>query len=379
MRVLHLIDTPGPGGAETVLLHIAAGLSARSWDCLVMVPEEGWLSEVARDTGVPVIFNPGHGSADAKYLLGIHNAVRDFSPHLVHAHLLTSSVYASVAAGALNGLPVVCTFHGRPDVPLDDPYLQVKTRLLNRHTNALVCVSWGLRDFMDDEVGKPFDRARVIENGISPPSTHSGRKPLRMGVTGGDDWVVGALGNVRHAKDYRTLVRAAEVVLARRDDVRFQIAGDLTGEPDLTNDLRREIFDRGLGARMELLGFVEEVSEYLQGLDVFTSSSLTEGLPLSTVQALVEARPAVLTDCSGSSEVVEHGETGLLVPVGDPTALAEGILRLIEDRPLSKRLSLRGRQDVGQRFGLERMVLQYEALYRRMIALQETSAGRLGD
>lgn len=364
-NLLHLIDTGGPGGAETVLVNLVRNLPPGQWRSRVLVPRNGWLLEQLRAHGVDARVIPTRGPADLAFLTRLVAQIREFRPRLLHAHLLTSAVYGSMAATLAGNLPVVCTFHGAADVRPQDRMLGVKARILSRAGNSIVYVSHDLRRTLERRLGTRPDLGTVIHNGVSPPDRdHVAdlRGELQLGPHGS---LVGSVGNMRAPKDYPTLLRAARLVLDQGSDVHFVIAGDNAGpRGEAVSALRNTL---GLDINVHFLGFRRDVAAVIGALDVFVSSSASEGLPLATLEAQFLGVPVVLTSVGGVPEIVEHGRTGLLVPPRNPRALAEGISRLLNDRRLAGSMAAEGRRRVEQGFSLEGMLERYIALYRTAI------------
>src|SRR5690606_30908287 len=113
-RVLHVIDTGGPGGAETVFFDVIRSLDTGRWKSVAAVPDEGWIYQKLREEEFPVFVVNSFGSFSRDYLRELSRLVVDHQIDLVHAHLLGPSVYSSVV-GALHGVPVVSTLHGSVD------------------------------------------------------------------------------------------------------------------------------------------------------------------------------------------------------------------------------------------------------------------------
>jgi glycosyltransferase involved in cell wall biosynthesis len=116
------------------------------------------------------------------------------------------------------------------------------------------------------------------------------------------------------------------------------------------------------------LGWRHDLVRLYADLDVVALASLNEGSPVVLIEALAAARPVVGTAVGGVPEVVLDGETGLTVPPSDPPALAEAILRLLNDRPLGERLGAAGRRHVYPRYDSSRLVEDMRNLYLRELA-----------
>jgi glycosyltransferase involved in cell wall biosynthesis len=364
-RVLHLIDTGGPGGAETILDAIVAHHHPESWVLRVVVPEEDWLSNRLRSRGADFVVVRSRRGVAPGLLLRLVKEIRDFRPAVVHAHLLGSGVYGSLAAAIAGDIPLVCTFQGRPDVSPDDRLLSLKARILSRSKNRIVYVSHDLRAYLEPLLGVPSALGPVNHNGVPfvEPKLSGGER--EMCGAGPEDRLVGAVGNIRPAKDYETFVRAAAIVCQCRSNVRFVIAGD--DRSPLAEPLRRLTSELGIDERLRFLGFREDAAALVASFDVFVSSSTTEGLPLATLEAVGLGTPVVLTGVGGVPEIVDSGRTGLLVPPSDPAALAEGILQLLDDPNRASEMARAGATDVRRRFSVQRMCGEYESLYDQLL------------
>jgi glycosyltransferase involved in cell wall biosynthesis len=365
LRILHLIDTGGPGGGETVLLSLAREISKSGWESSVILHDRDWLFSQLEAEGIAHSVYPSGSSFDLGFFLSLRRELRTFRPALVHAHFLTSGVYGSVATELSHSCPLVCTFHGVPDVDPSDRFLGVKARILNRAKNRVVYVSHHLRRHLEALLGVPEGLGRVIHNGVDFKTTLE-PAGLRCALgLGPANLLVGAVGNIRPAKDYANLLRAARLVVDHRADTHFVVAGG--GGGTLVEELLRLRGELDLEGRVSFLGFRSDASALMMEMDVFVSSSLNEGLPLASVEAMGMGKPVVLTRCGGVPEMVEDGVTGLLVPPRDPRALAQAILAVLENTGLAERLGSTARSAIRQEFSLERMAESYQHLYIDLI------------
>jgi len=167
---------------------------------------------------------------------------------------------------------------------------------------------------------------------------------------------------VRPAKDYGTFIRAAAHLRRASDAYRFVIAGD-TRSPDYER-LLQLTHELGVADVVSFLGFRDDVASILRSIDVYVSSSSAEGFSLTTVQAMASEKPVVATRCGGPEDIVRHGETGILVEVGSPQALAAAIDSLGRDPAARARLGRAARADVSNRFSRSAMIAAYERVYR---------------
>lgn len=366
LRVLHLIDTPGPGGAETIFLDLVRGLDSAFWESLPVSPREGWLTEELEGIGHSPLILPSRRAFDLGYLLRLRELFSERKIDLVHTHLMTTSVYSTLAATPF-GPPVVSTFHGLPDVSAGSRLNPVKLRLLGRGNNRVVFVSDSLRSFFLDLGLRSSGNLRIIPNGIDCERFRPGRNnnlKRELGLPEGAI-LAGAVGNIRPPKGYENLLLACGEVRKQRDDFFLAIAGD-PKEP-LNSELLqlRSLLD--LEDVVFFLGFRADIPALLQSLDLFLLSSTDEGFSLATIQAMATELPVVATTCGGPEEIIENGVSGMLVPAKDPGAFAAVTLEVLTSPSLRASLGSTARSRVEREFSLTAMVDRYEALYREIL------------
>ena len=374
--VLHVINTGGPGGAETVCLNLARYADRTRWQPIVVVPDEGWITRALRDAGVEVHVM-GHASHSDMpgYLLGLSKLISRRRVDLVHSHLF-GPTYVSGLLGVLRRRPVVGTIHGEGDVSPDERFRRAKFALVNRGVCRLVFVSEALRRrFLEFGSLRP-ELTAVVSNGVDVAAfERDGNRSFRraLGVSE-SDYLVGAVGNLRPAKGYDVLLDAAARLTARAPHTRFVIVGQ--GGDDLETALLAQRHRLGLDERVIFAGFQSDVRRVLSSLDTFVLSSRSEGFSISTVEAMAAGIPVVATRCGGPEDILEHDRTGLLVPNGSADAIATAIERLQTDPSLRERLAINARAAAADRFGVQAQARAYEAIYDQCIAARTPAATR---
>jgi glycosyltransferase involved in cell wall biosynthesis len=368
MRILHVIDTTGPGGAETIFAELADRIRGQGFESIALLRGRGWLSETLEARAIRTFFLDAKGSFNWRFLLGLRALIHREKVDLVQCHLLGSSVYCALAR-LLMGPPVVSTFHGAVDFSSTGRFAGIKYWLMNHAVSRYVAVSADLAERMKESGVATDGRTLVIHNGIdlSRYSRREARRALaeRLGLPA-DAVLVGSLGNMRPAKAYDVLLRAAIDVCRTHNRVNFVIAGAID---DKAYRALREILDCDiLKGRVHFLGFCEDAASFLNGLDVFVLSSSSEGFSIATVEALAAGLPVVATKCGGPEEILTDKETGLLVPVGEPAALAQAICSLVEDGILARSLGEVGRRSVAERFSIDTMIERYAGMYRQILS-----------
>lgn len=367
ITVMHLISTSGPGGAETACVNLIRGLDPARWRGIAVVPEKGWLyNEVLQAGGKPVVLDSGSRFDLPGYFVALARLVRQHKVGLIHGHLFGPSYSASLL-GLLMKLPVVCTLHGQVDLHPKESFKRIKFGLLNRGASRLVFVSESLRRFFLGTGLLLSEITAVIPNGVD--AARFGRAPDRSSRAAfgasDDEFLVGAVGNVRPAKGYDVLLRAAALLRARSVNYRFVVVGE--ADSDLGLRLRSLCEELGLADCVSFPGYLRDVTPALNAFDVYAITSRSEGFSISTVEAMAAGLPVVATRCGGPEEIVDDGITGILVNNGSPEAVAAAIESLRINGRWRRELGDAARAAVRRRFTMDAHVQAYEALYEKCL------------
>jgi glycosyltransferase involved in cell wall biosynthesis len=288
---------------------------------------------------------------------GLAQALRESRPEVLQMHD-PHAVGNGVAAARLVGGPALVATR-RVDFPLRGPLSRWKYGRCRR----VIAVSRAIVSVLEAD-GVSRGRVSLVYEGVpdrEPPP--GGAEELRaLGVPEGAP-VVGNVAALTGHKDHATLLDAAQVVLRRRPDARFVIAG----EGPLRRELETRAREQGLEGRVIFAGFRSDVDRLLPAFAVFCLSSHLEGLGTSLLDAMAFGRPVVATAAGGIPEAVEHGVTGVVVPVRNPGALAQALLDVLENPELRRRLGTAGRARFLERFTAERMVEETLKAYREVL------------
>jgi glycosyltransferase involved in cell wall biosynthesis len=365
IHVLHVIDTGGPGGAETVFLQTATRLDPLRFESTAVLGGMGWLAKQFQARGVDPQIVPAKGSFNARYLSTLMRLARQHKSDVIAAHLYGSSVYASLV-GTLLSIPVVSVLHGQSDVPAEERFSSVKAAIVRRGSRRVVFVSERLQDHFRPRFRLTAAQCAVIPNGVDTEIFRPDRdRSLRAELGLADDTaLIGAIGNIRKPKAYEVLLRAARTLVDRSRRFHLVIAGDCAN--DLGKQLRQLAVELGVERHVTFLGLRPDVSRILNNLDAFALSSQTEGFSIACIEAMACGIPVVATRSGGPEQILE-GEAGLLVPTGDPASLALAIERILTSKELATTLSAKAMQRVHERYSLTTMLPRYESLLESVV------------
>ena len=382
------------GGPARHVVLLDRGLRARGHQTLLVHGTigdgEASLERLAVESGVPTLKIAELGRRvspldDARALVRLVRTIFRESPDVVHTHTAKAGTLGRLAALAFNATRgrrrrcvVVHTFHGHV---LDGYFGPVVNRLvrgaeraLARATDRIVTISPAQRDEIVGRFGVGRSGTTVVVPlGLDlQPFLDGGAPSLRHDL--GIDHraiVFGYVGRMVPIKDLPTLVLAFARLLETIPDAYLLMTGDGPVRPAV----ERLIAERGLGDRIRLLGWREDLASVYATIDVCVIASRNEGTPVAVIEAMAAGRPVVATSVGGVPDIVEDGETGILVPPGDVEALAGAMARLARDPAERSRMGEQGRRRVA-RYGYERLVDDIDRLYREALAEKRGAAAR---
>lgn len=375
--ILHTIDTTGPGGAETVFIDLATRLPQSLYRSIVLIRGKGWVYEELCRRGVTPIVLDAKGSFNWRYLLGLRKLIIENKVDLVQSHLLGANVYCSLAS-LLTKVPVVATFHGSVDIGIKERFQKLKFAAINAGADSIIAVTDSLRDDIISRTTLKQDKIQIIYNGIN---TSEFLRPRSSAIRDKFGWseeetIVGSLGNIRPAKGYDILLQAAAILKQRPGSYRFVIAGQ--GKGKLYEELLKLRQALELEDSVHFIGFTDDAADFLSNLDLFLSSSISEGLPLSAIQAMVAKLPIIATRCGGYEELIMDRENGWLVEVGNPRAIAEAIETVAAAPAIRSKLAENAQDYALSTYDIKAMLDTYQELYAclRGAGKASSTAGR---
>lgn len=301
----------------------------------------------------------------------LYQQVRRFRPDVLHAHWIVPGGFAAAVVSRLTGVPLFLTLHG------SDVFVAGRNALFRRMAVYAATTARAITSCSPDltaslsKLGARVDHVQHVPNGCDPevfrPSPE-GRARLRtqLGIPQAAPLVL-SLGRFAHKKGFDVLLRAAPSLLQRVPGARVVIAGG----GDLESELRGLHAELGLDDRVTLLGSVDRsrIADYFSACDVFAVPSVrdaagnVDGLPVVVLEAMATGVPVVASNLTGIPLAVRHGDTGLLVPPGDPDALGDALVALLGDTARARRLGHAGRARVEQELSWNAVAARHRALY----------------
>jgi glycosyltransferase involved in cell wall biosynthesis len=360
MFSLHIDTARTWRGGQNQVLVTVMGLRAIGHRTALIAHPNGELRQRAKE-GLDLIPLAPRMEMDLSAAWRLSRIIKQLKPDIVHAHDPHGVAMAAMALSMSTQIakpPLIAA--RRVDFHLRGSAL---SRWKYRQVDCFICVADAIRRMLIED-GVPPGRVVVVNEGIDLDRVEAAKPtPLHKELwLPHDAPIVGNVAALVPHKGQRHLIEAAALVVRQVPDARFVIAG----EGELRASLERQIKEHRLEKHVNLLGFRTDILSLHKAFDVFVMSSVTEGLGTSLLDAMACARPIVATRAGGIPEVIEEGLTGFLVPPRDHTAMANAIVRLLNDSTLQRRMGEAGRRMARERFSAERMVLDTLRVYQRV-------------
>ncbi len=370
IKVIHVLSDMKIGGAGIWLLNLLDSIDRERFEIKVVLPKGSMLVDKVKGLGFEAIAVEGmrDRSFDMAAISLLQGIFRKEKPHIVHTH---ASLSARLAA-KLSGVSIINTKHC-----MDRRKKGIKRLagvcINNWLSDSLVAVSDAVRQNMLDN-GAAKEKISVIYGGIRPVRELEDKERSEVRHKWGisdQDIVIGIVARLAEVKGHKYFLEAAEIISREKNDLKFVIAG---GGP-LENMLKEQAKELGIESRAVFTGFMENIYEILNILDINVISSLSEALCLSLIEGMSIGKPSVGTDTGGVPEVVRDGHNGFLVPVGNSEKLAAAVLKLIDDPQLRKTMGDRGRILAAQSFTAAAMAKDIEKLYEAVAKKNRRECG----
>ena len=375
-KVMHIITTLGPAGAEIMLSRMISGMDRTRFENeVVSLTGILDLAEKMRGMGAGVrTLNMKTSAPNPLLVMRLAQWIRESKPDVIHTWMYHANLVGVLAARLAGNVPVVWGIHNSA---LDPRINKRRTMLVNRvcaflsrrfPARIVCCSEASLR--IHGSLGYSGEKMVVIPNGFDlekikpdPDARASVRQELGIPL---DAPLIGIAARFHPQKDHRNFVRAAARLHKQMSDIHFLLCGlDITWQ---NSQLAGWIETAGIRDCCHLLGVRQDMTRLFAGMDIATTASLGgEAFPLVIGEAMACGAPCVVTDVGDCALIV--GETGTVVAPGDPEALAEAWRSLIEAGPrVRHRLGIAARRRVQQHFALPVIVERYQTIYSRLAA-----------
>ena len=355
-RVCHVVPALGDGGVQNLLLNMVDNCESNVEHAVSYIKElETSLEPAFKAKGVPTANVGRERTFDPRAAATLARFVRANDVDVLHAHLPWQQVIARLA-----GLAVVSTHHNLGDN--SHPAVLAVERVTRPLDAATVGVSKAVAERYAGRWPPRGGRWRVVHNGID---VRGFREEVRSRDPDGDPSGTTYLhvGRYIPGKAQCDLLHAMASVVERHPDSHLY----LVGWGDLEESLRETADRLGIAANVSVTGYQSDVEDYYARADAFASSSLSEGFPITYIEAMAAELPVVSTAFGGAEDIVADGETGFVVPTRDRETLAEAMTTL-QDAETRRRMGRAGYERAEELFDVARTGAEYREIYRESVA-----------
>jgi glycosyltransferase involved in cell wall biosynthesis len=366
--ILHTEASLGWGGQERRILVEALALRERGHRLAFACDHRSELSRQVAQHGFPLtpLTFGGAGNNFAAWIR-LRRLLEENAPDILNTHSSLDSWIGSLVWQSLRPRPLlVRTRHLSTRVKVNWP-----TRWLYRNPAAIITTGEVTKGLLMERLGVPARRIFSIPTGVELTEfvpQEKNPEMLALIKIPPEAFVVGSVAVLRSWKGHLHLLEAFQKLIAA--GVRAYLL--LVGEGPYRVVIEEKITQLGLEPWVRLAGFKDQVAPWFALMDVVVLASYAnEGVPQALLQALAMAKPVIGTTVGGIPEVILDAETGLLVPPREPQALAAALDRLRTDPDLRRQLGRRGREVVVERFSLEQMAAEIEAVYEVLTGCRE--------
>ena len=375
IKVMHIITTLGPAGAENMLCRITSGMDGTRFENeVVSLTGILDLADKLKSIGVRVrTLGMKKRVPNPLLVMRLAQWIRESKPDVIHTWMYHANLMGTLAARLAGNVPVVWGIHHNA---FDRRVDKRRTMLVNRAcaflsrkfaARVVFCSEASLRTHKD--LNYAPGKLEVIPNGFDLEQVkpdHTARESLRRELCIPPDAIlIGVAARFHPHKDHHNFIQAAARLHRQMPEVHYVLFG--MGITWGNAKLVGWIDSAGIRDRCHLLGQREDISRLFSGIDIATTASRSEAFPIVIGEAMACGTPCVVTDVGDSALIVEN--TGSVVAPEDPHALAEAWRALIVAGPVVRhRLGIAARSRVQQHFALPAVVESYQALYARLVA-----------
>ena len=354
MKIVHVVYSMEMGGAESLVAQLCRLQRSSGHEVTVFAQSNlGTLGETLRSEGFRVDV-PGTGNP-LRTLPRYLRAFRKLRPDVVHCHNPAPTLQAAIAARLAGTKRIISTRHSLVAPPYDTA-AEVQYGIVSRFCDSVVGICEATcENLRHAPLARRSRIVRVYNGAVGLRRAPDAELPEKRGFT------LLFVGRLAPIKDLSTLLRAVALAADRLPGLHLWIVGDgheRVGLERLTSEL-------GIEDHVTFFGERHDVARFFTAADVFTMSSVSEGLPISLLQAMSIGLPALVTDVGGMAEVVRNSGCGVRVPVGDSQGMADAIVAVGSDAEARRRYAANGIEAFGAQFTLEKMNDAYMRLYRK--------------
>lgn len=364
MTILQLISSEGFYGAESMLVSLSHALEQLGDELIVGVFEDQRnphteVAQEAKRRGFTVELVPCRGRLDWSAVRKLRSLLDIHTVDILHTHGYKADIYGYFASRSRESA-LVSTCHNWPNPAAKMQFYAVANRLVLRRFQQVTTPSAKVMQILTQS-GISSSKVNLIPNGVDINRFDDAIPTLRKDFNSDGKQMVVIIGRLVNEKGGAILLEAARKVLVQYSDVRFVFVG----EGEARQDWQALAEHLGIAANVVFTGIRDDMPGVLASCDIVAMPSLNEAMPMALLEAMAASKPVIATSVGAIPELIQHNETGYLVPPRNAEALAEGVLTLLGDPILSQQLGKNGHARVTEHFSANAMARQYSNVYRK--------------
>lgn len=361
VKVMVSITGLNVGGAENIMLNTINNLDKSKYKIIVCSLLSGTLEKELKKNYNVIVLGMTNIFSIPRTIFTMRKIIKDEGIQIIQSHLFHANFISRLAAIGTRA-KVIATVHS---TKVDKWWYSFLDGLTSRLVEKYIAVSEGVRDYIMSKSRIPPSKIIVIPNGIDLSRFSKrvivAKKRAELGLKKSSKVII-SVANLREGKDYPTLFTALKIVL-NYHAVELLVVGK--GESEMV--YRKAAENLGISEKVHFLGYRDDVIDLLKSSDVCVLSTLYEGQSVAILEYMASGKPIVTTDIKENRELLRDERDALLVPVKDADAMSEAIIRLLDDKKLTKKLINSALRRVSEYHDLRKMVSHVQRVYEKVL------------
>lgn len=369
MKVLHLISGGDTGGAKTHIISLIRGIN-KLIDAKIICFIEDTFYYDAKASGIDIEVFKQKNRSDMSVVRRLTDEIEKGEYDLVHCHGARANFIAMFLKNKVNK-PFITTVHSDYKLDFKDNFYK---RLVFTTLNILalkqfeyyIAISDTFKEMLVDR-GFRRDKIFTVYNGIDMEQelkyVSKDEFFKRYGIDYEGKVIVGIIARLDQVKNHETFIRAAEIILNQRKDVIFLIAG----EGNERKKLETLVEELKLKEYIHFLGYVNDPYSFFNAIDINTLTSISESFPYAILEGAIMKKPIISTNVGGLNKLIEDGENGYLIEVGDSKTLSNKIDILASDKSKIENMGEKLYKKVEENYSSDAMARKHVEIYQEII------------
>lgn len=367
MKILQLISSCGFFGAEKVVFELSAELKKSNHTVTIGVIKNEYapdfdLAEKAAQASLDAQAFACKGKLDFGTISAIAAYAKENSIDIIHSHGYKADIYAFLS-NLKRKTHLVATAHNWINTNAKMSLYALADKIVLKQFDAVVSVSRTIESLLTRS-GFRREKISLVANGVNIERFHNGHgKVAANGIPHDPTYkIIGTIGRLVKEKGHVHLLDAAPKILSTHKNCIFLFVGD----GPLKESLLRQADDHAIRDKVVFLGNRDDIPELLANMDIFVLPSLVESHPMALLEAMAAQKPIVASAVGDIGAILGEGRLGRVVPPGDPSSIAEGVLSYLDNREEAARCGLNAYQEAVEKYSSARMAGEYLKIYHRL-------------